>query len=263
MATIGGAIAASIKQSCSTIISAQLGQYFATTLNTEKNIVNLVMAQIQAESSFNTQDAQGPSISTINSSGARDYQNSGPIQNILAKGHGTPQSVNVSQGLHAWGCLQSMGWNHVKGASLKSGKCLIEQARPDLVSLLCINPGESIQALLNGGTSVQLQILAGLVILEAKYKTVKQVNGGFQVGTFVYPDKMSATFQAYIGIASTDIGNGSSTSAYVSSIMYGAAYKAANGPSTITVSNGSVGQTSSNGPAITPATGNNLHPVGC
>lgn len=262
MATIGGAIAASIKQSCSTIVSSQLKQFFGSTLNTENNIVSYIMAQIQAESSFNTVDAQGPTLSVISSSGARDYKNSSPVQNILAKG-GSPQSINVDQGLRAWGCLQTMGWNQVKGASLKSGKCLIEQARPDLVSRLCINPGESLQAKFNGSGTLENQILAGLVVLESKYKTVKKVNGGYQVGTFIYPDKMSATFQAYIGLATSDLGNGSSTAAYVASIMGGSNYKKANGSSTIVVSNGTAQQTQSSGPAVTQASGDNQHPVGC
>jgi hypothetical protein len=256
-AVTGPVVDNSIKQICSTTISQLLSQYFANTLGKETDIVKLILAQIQYESHFNV-NAQGPALSVINSSGARDYMNSSAVQTIIGRGI-SQQSVNVDQGLRAWGLLQTMGWNQVKGASQKTGKCLIETARPDLVSVLCVNPGESLSVKFNGSATVSNQILAGLVVLESKYKAVKQSGNQFSIGQFTYNSRMEATFQAYIGLATTDRGNGSLTSTYVASIYYGDAFNKANGSGGVVVSN--PGSTSTG--AITIASGDNQHPPGC
>lgn len=257
MATTGSVIDASIKQICATTIRQLLDQYFPNTLGKENNVVNYILAQIQYESHFNV-NAQGPSLSVINSSGARDYINSSAVQTVLAKGI-NQQSINADQGLRAWGLMQTMGWNQVKGASQKTGKCLVETSRPDLVGVLCVNPGESLQAKYSGQSTVSNQILAGLVVLESKWKLVKQNGNQFTIGQFTYNSRMEATFQAYIGLATTDRGNGSSTAAYVASIYGGDAYKAATGSSGVVVPNPG----STNTGAITVASGDNQHPPGC
>jgi hypothetical protein len=256
----GPVIDTSIKQICSTTIQSLLNQFFSNTLGKEKDIVRLIMAQIQAESHFNV-NAQGPSLNPVNSAGARDYINASAIQTVLAKGI-SQQSVNVDQGLRAWGLLQTMGWNHVKGGSQKTGKCLVETARPDLVSRLCVNPGESLLTKFNGQSTVEDQILAGLVVLESKYIQVQQSGNQFKIGAFTYNSKMEATFQGYIGLSATDRGNNSQTSAYVASIYYGSAFQAANGSGGVVVSNPNASSTSG-GPPITVASGNNQHPPGC
>ena len=247
----------SIKQVCRTTITNLLSQYFANTLGKETDIVNLVMAMIQYESHFDV-TARGPSLNTLTSSGARDYYNSNAVQNILVKGI-FQQKTNLQQGLNAWGLMQTMGWNQVKGASLATGKCLIESARPDLVGILCVNPGESLQTMYSGSSTIQNQILAGLAVLESKYKSVKQSGNQYSIGPFTYNSKMECSIQGYIGLSLTDKGNGSSTAAYVSSICYGAAYTLANGSSGITAPNGSTKGTG----AITVASGDNQHPPGC
>jgi hypothetical protein len=260
MAATGSVIDTSIKQICSTTINNLLQQFFANTLGKETDVVKLIMAQIQTESHFNV-NAQGPSLNPVNSSGARDYINASAVQSVIGKGI-SQQSVNIDQGLRAWGVMQSMGWNHVKGGSQKLGKCLVEIARPDLVSRLCVNPGESLAAKLNGQSTVEDQILAGLVVLEQKYKLVKQAGNKFTIGQFTYDSRMQATFRGYIGLASNDKGNGSSSEAYVSTIYYGANFTKANGPGGVAVANKSA-EGAAAGPAITVASGDNKHPDGC
>lgn len=255
-AVTGPVVDNSIKQICSTTISKLISQYFPNTLGKENSIVQIVMALIQKESSFNV-NAIGPSLNPLTSSGAADYRNSPVIQNVLASGN-FQALQNVNQGLVALGLMQTMGWNQVKGAS-KAGKQLIEQARPDLVSILCVNPGESLKAKFLGSANVSNQILAGLVVLEQKYKAVKQVGGQYKIGSFTYNSKLECAIQGYIGLSSTDKGNGSSTAAYVSQIYYGSAYTQANGPSGVVTSNPS----STNTGAITVASGDNKHPYGC
>lgn len=259
MATTGPVQDNSIKQICSTTISQLLSQYFANTLGKETDIVKLIMGLIQTESSFNM-NATGPALSTVASSGARDYINSSAIQAVTAKNN-AQQYDNVNQGLHALGLMQTMGWNHVKGASA-SGKQLIEQARPDLVSVLCVNPGESLYAKFLGQANVSNQILAGLAVLEQKYKAVKQSGNSFTIGQFTYPSKMQCALQGYIGLSTTDKGNGSSTAAYVASIYYGANYTKANGPGGVMIA-GKSAQDAAGGPNITVASGDNQHPPGC
>jgi hypothetical protein len=256
----GSVIDTSIKQICSTTLSNLLNQFFANTLGKETDIVKLLMAQIQHESHFNV-NAQGPALKPINSSGARDYINASAVQSVLGKGIGQ-QSINVDQGLRAWGVMQSMGWNHVKGGSQKLGKCVIEIARPDLVSRLCVNPGESLSAKFNGQNTVEDQILAGLVILEQKYKLVKQAGNKFTIGQFTYDSRMQATFRGYIGLASNDKGNGSSAEAYVAAVYYGSSFTSANGPGGVAVANKDANGAAA-GPTITVASGDNQHPPGC
>lgn len=259
-ATTGPVVDNSIKQICSTTLTSLLSQYFASTLNQEKDIVRLIMGQIQYESHFNY-NATGPVLSVVNSSGASDYYYSNPIGNILATGNSVQRS-HIVQGQQALGLMQTMGWNQVRGASKKSGKQLIESARPDLAGILCVNPGENLYAKFTGKDTISNQILAGLVVLEQKYKAVKQSGGQFSIGPFTYNSRMECAFQGYIGLALTDKGNGSSTSAYVASIYYGAAFKSANGAGGVTVPNPSA-TAAANGPNITIASGDNQHPPGC
>lgn len=259
-ATTGPVVDNSIKQICSTTITTLLSQYFASTLNKEKDIVRLIMGQIQYESHFNV-NAIGPALNPVTSSGAADYAYSQAVVNAVAKG-GNAAYANVDQGVHALGLMQTMGWNQVLGASKKTGKQLIETARPDLVSILCVNPGDSLNAKYLGSANVSNQILAGLVVLEQKYKAVKQVGSQYQIGQFTYNSKMECAFQGYIGLSLTDKGNGSSTSAYVASIYYGSAFKTANGSGGVVVSNPSATAAAS-GPTITVASGDNQHPPGC
>jgi hypothetical protein len=260
-AVVGTVSSSSIKQICSTTIASLLSQYFSTTLNKETDIVKLIMAQIQAESSFNY-NAAGPVLSVTTSSGAADYYYSGAIANIESTGSPVQRS-NVIQGQQALGLMQTMGWNQVKGASRATGKQLIEQARPDLVSILCVNPGDNLYAKFTGSATISNQILAGLAILEQKYKSVKQSGSTYTIGNLSYPSKMQCAFRGYIGLASKDNGNGSSSDAYVTKIYYGSAYVSANGSSSGGGASNPSATAAAGGPNITIASGNNQHPVGC
>ena len=250
----------SVKQIAATTIKQLLDQYFANTLGKENDIVRLIMGLIQKESSFNY-NATGPVLSVSASSGASDYYYSSPISNVYTTGNSVQRS-NIVQGQQALGLMQTMGWNQVKGAS-KNGKQLIESVRPDLVSTLCINPGESLYSKFTGQNTVSNQILAGLAILESKYKAVKQSGSKFTIGAgqnqFTYDSKMQCALQGYIGLSKTDKGNGSSTAAYVASIYYGDSFKSANGGGGTTIS----GPPSTNTGPITAASGDNQHPPGC
>lgn len=251
----------SLKQSVRVIINNALTAYFSNTLYKETDIENLVMALIQTESSFNPY-AKGPAIPLAKSSGARDYFNSSAVASVYNKGVAVQMS-NIEDGLRAWGLMQVMGWNFVKGGSTAGGgKTELEKARPDLAPQLVINPGESISAKYFGEENIQNQILAGLMILESKWKAAKQVSGGWKIGNITYADRMSCAFRGYIGLGSVDNGNGSSPISYVATIVNGPNYKIANGPGAVYIANRDAQQTAS-GPPITIASASNATIPGC
>lgn len=250
----------SIKQSIRVIVKNTLESYFKDTLAKETDIENIVMALILTESSFNV-EAIGPSIPVSKSSSARDYFNSGAVSNVYNKGN-AQQMSNIEQGLRAWGLMQVMGWNFIKGGSIVGGgKTELQKARPDLTQLL-LNPGENIASKYLGEQNISNQILAGLAILESKWKAAKKVSGGWQIGKLIYADRMSCAVRGYIGLGDQDLGNGSSPATYVANIMYGNNYKSANGPSAVYVASKSADQTKS-GPPITVASGANATLPGC
>lgn len=234
------------KQDVRAVITNCLSSYFSSTLNTEKDIVNLVMAMCQRESSFNISDV-GPT-STVS-----DYTNSQPILNILSSGT-SAQKANVIDGRRPWGLMQSMGYNHLKGCSLRNGKTQIEISRPDLVSMLVYAPGTDLSSIFNGASTIQYQIMAGLVMLESKWTSVTQKSGGYSYGTSTtyYSSKIAASIAAYIGVTGADV-NGTTADSYVAGIVGGSYYVAANGSN-------SSGTSSSN---LNIASGTNLYTVGC
>lgn len=261
MAVSGSASSsASMKQVCLTTINNLLNQYFANTLGKEKDIAKIVMAIIQQESSFKS-GISGPVVSTSPHTIGFDYWNSVPITNLRL--NGTPdQKSNITQGLVAWGLMQSMGLNHIRGAS-SSGKCLMETAHGgQFASTLCVNPGESIATLLGPSSSISNQILAGLVVLESKYVAVKQVGNQFSISGITYNSRIEAAIRGYIGGGTYDTGNGYSSATYVSSVYYGKVYQIANNlsnsPGAPNTAEGAAG-----GPTITVASGDNQHPPGC
>lgn len=233
-----------IKQNVRAVITSTLSQYFANTLNKEKDIVNIVMAICQKESSFNL-SAKGGELNPYTSSIAKDYSNSTPIINLLS-GTDYSKQNNIVDGRHAWGLMQSLGLNHLAGCSKKSGKTEIEANRPDLVGQLVFPPGTALKPLLNGSATIGLQILAGLVILEDKWKQNRTT----------YSSRLASAVGGYLGVGS-DLVTGQSNTGYVADIMYGSSYKLANNSNTGGSDNGS------NSSTLTIASGSTQYPVGC
>jgi hypothetical protein len=260
----GSATTSTTKQNVKTIITNLLGQYFGSTLNRESNIANIVMAMVQQESSF-SYNAVGPVISTAVSSGAKDYWNSQPIQNIIATGTPTQRSL-VAQGLQAYGLLQCMGWNFIQGASKKNGQTEIQVSRPDLASILCVPPGTDLTTLYQGAATASNQILAGLVMLESKYKHISQASGGWHYGNSsqYFTSKLAAAIGAYLGLGGYDRATGITPNQYVSNIVYGKMYTLANGSSSAGVASNPTGApTTNSGQVVNIASGNNQTPPGC
>ena len=245
------------------MIDQCIGENFAKTLGPQNDITNIVLSLMLLESHWRT-DAVGPVVSTTISSGARDYYNSQVVQNVVNNGS-TAQKINLYDGIRAQGLMQVMGWNVIKGASKKNGKCVIETVRPDLVSLLCVNPGDSVSAVYLGDANIHRAITAGLAILESKWLYCKKTADGWQIGNFVFPLRISASVAGYLGLGAKDVVTKLTPQAYAASIVGGDSYQVANGASAPVIrdSNVQYASTSAAGPVQTSASGTAGAVAGC
>ena len=244
-------------------IDSVIKAHFSSTLGTQDDIVNIFLALTHLESHFNV-NARGPLVSETVSSGARDYWNSTPVKNILANGS-AQQKANLIAGKRALGVAQIMGWNVVRGASVKNGKCEVEKHRPDLAGLLCVDAGDDLEAKFLGEQNLVHAVTAGLVILESKWKAVSKTADGWKAGQMVFPLRISGAVAAYLGLGKADVVTGMTPQAYSSSIVGGSHYLAANGASAPNIrdSNVQYASSSAKGPKITVASAQNKKPSGC
>lgn len=210
-------------------IDELIKEYFSGTLGKVNDITNIVMALIYKESTFRP-NTPGPTLSLTNSSIARDYWNSPAITSARGKApYGSQQAANINEGLRAWGLMQCGGWNLVRGASKAGGgKTEIEKARPDLAPQLMVGPGESIQAKIDGEQNARLQILAGLIMLESKWKQTHGSGLNWKIGRLTFNSQISGAVAGYLGLGRVDTKTGITPQAYSNSIVYGSAYKVAN-----------------------------------
>lgn len=250
-------------------IEKNLTQYFSKSLGKQEDMVNIFTALIFLESRFNVNATYTGALSYDNEySGAADYHYSPVIQKILQTGN-KYQIANEPQGRRAWGLTQSMGWNHIRGASKKNGVCEIERiaSKKDgsLVARLTVAPGEDVSTILTGESNVENSVLAGLLILESKWDLCKQNSQGWSVGksSQVFPSRISASIGAYLGLGKADK-FGTTPAMYAASIVGGAMYKTANGTSAPAIRDSKIQYASStSGPPITLASGSNQKPTGC
>jgi len=216
------------------------GGPFAATFSNVPGIKNVLMANICQESRFKNVQAgvQGYSYS---SSLARAFRGYTPVKNVLESG--TPEKrAAVSEAYWAWGLLQCMGANLVRGAG-PGGKCAIEQLRPDLAGELCVNAGESISNKILGDSTGIVGLKAGLVIWEGNFKAAKQDSAGrwFRTAggrTYYFASRAEAAVSAHFGLTPSE-----SFRPYAASVL-GVMYTAVTGAvSPVTSSSGT--QTSS------------------
>ena len=242
-------------------LKANIETSFASTLGQVSDIVNIMASQIHFESHYNV-DARGIQVSYNRGTTGYSYLNSSAVSYLLQTGTPT-QKANIFEGLRGWGLGQVMGWNFVRGGG-PSGKCEIENSRPDLAGALCINPGDSIAAHASGVNNISTMVLAQLVLVESKYKNVQAVGGGFMskgdAYKRVFPTKIEAAVAAYLGLGAAD-GNRTTPQAYAASICYGTSYKIANG-SSVSVKQ-SVTQVAGSGPTTNGSSKTVITPPGC
>ena len=236
--------------------------YFPATLGSYPDIINVYMALMHLESSFNV-NAIGPEVKEMTSSGARDYMWSPPIKKIMATGS-TYQQSNAQVGKRALGLGQCMGWNLVRGASM-SGKCEVERLRPDLASLVCVEPGDDLVVQILGAPNMSKAILAGLIILEGKWKACTQKSPGWVIGGLYFSSHIYASVAAYLGLSAAGDANGTTYTKYANEIIGGKHYLLANGTSAPQISDGSVqyASTAANGPKVAISSGTSGDVPGC
>jgi hypothetical protein len=250
------ATSVSTKQVVRQIITSTLAQHFGSTLNTVPDIVNIVMGICQQEASLNPNITFHMEPHIDPKTGAGDYWYSTPVQNILLNGSGA-QKANVTDGSASWGIMQVMGYNIVRGGSLKSHKCLFETLKNPAAAGLLINAGDSIRSVLFQQATLQNQILAGLLVLESKWL----IAGGKKSGNSYSIN--GCTFSSQIALACAGY-NGwvpSTAYRYSASVMTGGhSYTIANGPGGGSTSTSNPNQAN---PQQTIASGNNQVPPGC
>lgn len=242
-------------------ISKMIDSHFAATLGKEPDIVKIVKALIYKESSFNV-NAIGSPVSYRKGTTGFNYMTSSSINAFLSE---NPSQISVIlEGVRAYGLMQVMGWNLVRGGA-PSGKCEVERLRPDLASSLCVNPGTSVTSMLIGESNLQNSILAGLVILEGKYRSVTSVSGGFGVKgdpyKRVFVSKISAAVAAYLGLGKADLNN-TTPEEYSAQIVGGSVYAKANG-SSLKIRDSAINIASAVGPSTNGSSLNNIGVPGC
>ena len=244
------------------IYQTQVGSNFASTLGQVTDIVNILVSQAYYESRLNT-NALGPVLS-VSSSVAKDYLTSPAIKNFLTTANPT-QKANVNVGIQALGLGQSLGLNSVRGASAKTGKCLIEVARPDLAGQLCVNPGDDLVATFLGDSNLEKALLLQLVVLEQKFKAATLGASGWafkgDVNNNVFPSRISAAIGAYLGLGRSDQ-LGTTPQAYSAQIVGGQNYAIANGTS-LQVAQRNLQTASSTGPSTNGANQTRITVPGC
>jgi hypothetical protein len=227
---------------------------FSATLGREPDIVNVVNAQILHESGYYV-NAVGYVVSSRPGTGGAGYLNSSAVANVLKTGT-ADQIKNIIFGLKGIGLMQVMGWCFVKGGS-PNGVCELQRLRPELSGPLVVNPGEDLTTAILGHTNISNAILAGLIILEAKYKSTWQKGAFWQVNGDTYErqfsSKLAAAVGAYLGLGRADT-FGTTPEEYASSVVGGKIYQKANGPNPIYVASNKPNIVSTNGPGTPPGT---------
>lgn len=234
---------------------------FQTSLGKEPDIVNLVMSLIQRESAFNA-DARGPHYGSAAVNKLLTYS---AIKTKWDQGTES-ERANIRASAAAFGLTQVTGFYAIKGAG-PSGTGELMRLRPDLAGPLMVDPGEDVRNVLLGDSNLDNQILAGLIVLEGKYKSgyvSKLVSSG------VFNNKMTAAIASYLGAVGKADGLGTTPEAYANSIIRGANYQIANNGvapngTPLVAGGGTSGQNTANpgGPGKTAASGIKLSSAGC
>lgn len=251
-----------LRSSMRQIYQTQIASNFAGTLGQYSDIVNVLVSQAYYESTLNV-NALGPVLSA-SSSVAKDYLTSPAITTFLKTATPT-QKANINVGIQALGLGQSLGLNSVRGASARTGKCLIETARPDLADQLCVNPGDDLIATFLGYSNLQKALMLQMVVLESKYKQATLTSAGWvfkgDVNNNVFPSRISAAVGAYLGLGRADQ-NKTTPAQYSNAIVGGQNYAIANGTN-LQVAQRAVQMASAASPATNGSGVTRISPAGC
>lgn len=260
--TITPAFRAKVKDTIKTLIDT----HFTNTLGRENDIVNVVNAIAYHESRYNS-TAIGPVVSSLKGTYGYKYITSSTCQIILNNSSTDVDTMtkkdNIKKGLRAFGLIQVMGWNVIRGAT-QTGICEMERLRPDLAPSLIISAGDSLADNFLGEANIEKQLLAGLILLESGYKLCQKSGQNYSImyngNEVTFSSKLAGTVATYIGLGKSD--GYITPETFINRIMYGEAYIAANGnnTATYTVANNLI---SSNGPSSSSTGLKPITVVGC
>jgi hypothetical protein len=245
-------------------IHSLITSYFSSTLGKETDIVNVVNALVHLESRFNV-NATGVDNSTRRGTAGYNYITSSAVSSKLATA--TPiQEANIYKGLRAIGLMQVVGWNFIKGGAL-TGVCEIQRLRPELATRILVNPGDDPYETMLGEENIENAILAGLIVLEGKYKSIFPSGDVFKARGDPYnrdfSTKLSGAVSAYLGLGKADA-LGTRPEDYAASIIGGRSYSIANGTNPIKISTTSPNtQSASAGPSTNGSDKTRLKVPGC
>jgi hypothetical protein len=244
--------------------------HFANSLGLEPDIVNIINALVKKESGF-ISNSLGKPVGTGKGSMGANYMNSSAVQAVLRSSSVTEiQKNNIDNGLRAVGLMQIMGYNFVRKAT-STGVCELERVRPDLAPQLVVEPGEDMITPILGDTNMDKAILAGLIMLEGKYRAVQPLQVSQKLRGYtvkgdpyrrVFSTKLSGAIAAYIGLGKADL-NGTTPEAYSASIVGGDVYIAANGKASYKIYDWSMNVVSTNGPATNGINQDKIGSPGC
>ena len=243
------------------VIKSQISLNFSGSLGREPDIINVVSSLIYRESSFNPNSVSSTKIT------GKNYLNSSAINAILTSPSLTgTQKANIEQGLVATGLMQVMGYSFVRKSN-PSGTSELERIRPELAAPLMVNPGESIRDHILGEANIGKQILAGLIILEGKYRLPQWNSAGYfsikqDAFNRRFKSRLEGAVAAYIGLGRMD-GNGTTPESYIATIFGGDSYQRANGKGSIYIRNSEINVASTAGPSTNGSTMSTITNAGC
>lgn len=228
---------------------------FSGTLGTIPEVTKYILACVYKESTFNSRANSG----IHGESQLRRFLGYSAISAKMSNPTtGEQEKANMRNSVAGFGLMQATGWYLIKGAG-PNGQNELMRMRPDLASRLVVEPGIDINTKL-GPDMVTNQLLAGLIILEDKYKVAPSLVANPTTQKKPYTDRISATFGGFLGKGTDKFG--STPQAYASSIIHGQAYAIANGTTSKVGFTGTDNNDKSTAVASS-ASGNNLGPPGC
>jgi hypothetical protein len=246
-----------VRKKITELISAN----FQATLGRESDIVNIFMSLIQRESAFNT-SSRGINYPQAHIDKILKYS---ALKTKYAQGT-DQERANIKSSAAAFGVCQVTGYYIIKGAG-PTGTAELSRLRSDLAGPLLVEPGIDVRTVLLGVDNLNNQLLAGLIVLEGKYKS-SYVNNLITKG--IFNNRLTASIASYLGVVGAVDGLGTSPEKYANSIIGGSNYRIANnGVSPVGTPLVAGGGTSlpnttyPNGPAKTVASGDKLSAAGC
>jgi len=227
-------------------VTSLINTHFSGTIGKMgTDITKYILAQIQGESSFNY-NKPGPHYPASHIRKVLTYS---AVNSAYANGDQFLRS-NIINSIRALGLMQVTGYYLIKGAG-PNGIAELSRMRGDLWNSKIVSPGTDVTSLLTGEANISTQLLAGLTVLEDKYKI------GLRLNHPGYPDLFSYTFGTYLGTGRDSLGT--TPAVYVQRI-FGSNFKIANGEGAFSPN---VDTTKTTGPIVTAASGKNLGIPGC